>query len=388
MKVLRIGKGDARTINNLYHPTGKFNPESFDRIEIQNCLTKANSKFTPIVFKEFFPLLKKGGLLDIVYGSSSSGLDTQNLEEMLWWLYARKYTIVHHKKKNKIYSFLIRKTESTVHKEEGIDFWTFGMVTNGQRKDFISQSIRSIRALKILHYEIIICGHYEGKMGEDLKYMPFEERDDRGWITRKKNTIAENAKYTNLCIFHDRIVFDKGWFLGMKKYGNAFEVLTCPQFLLKKDRAGDWLTAGKHFSNPGHRYTIEQLDFKDWDKYVYIGGQLMIMKKYVWREVFWNENLYWGEGEDVEYSHRLTERGFIPRLNTYAKCITLSWRFGSLPKKNYSAGIGYYFQDVPLRRIARLALYYMVQLPLLWAIVKRVYPIFSKTKLNQFIRDH
>lgn len=388
MKVLRLGKNEVGIINNIYHPTGKFNPESFDRVELVNCFTKKNSKFAPIVFKECFTLLKKEGILKIVYKPPLSGLTPKNVEETLWWLYQRKYIILDHSSTDNSCSLSIKKTESVLHKEEGIDFWTFGMVTNGQRKDFISQSIQSIRALKIPYYEIIICGYYEDKIGNDLKYIPFKERDDRGWITRKKNIIAENAKYTNLCIFHDRIVFDKNWFLGIKKYGNVFEVLTCPQLLHNKVRAGDWVTANKNFSNPGHRFTIEQLDYRDWDKFVYIGGQLIIMKKYVWKEVFWNENLYWREGEDIEYSHRLTEKGFIPRLNTFAKCITLSWRFGSLPKKEYPTDIWHYFQDVPLRRITRLVLYYMVQLPLLWAMVKRIYPFFSKTKLNRFLRDH
>lgn len=391
MKVLKLEKKDEGIINNLYHPTGKFKLESFDQIELFNCFTKKNGKFLPLVFKECFALLRKGGVFNIIYKSSLIGLTPQRIEEIFWWLFQGKYLILNDERKNNSYLLSIKKIESTIQKEEGIDFWTFGMVTNGVRKDFIYKSIESIRKLKIPHYEIIICGHYEGEKGNDIKYIPFTDRDDKGWITKKKNIIAENATYQNLVIFHDRIIFNKDWYISMKKYGNYFEVLTCRQTLENGQRVGDWLTTNVGYKDKGFMYKIEELDYRDWNMATYIAGQLIIMKRDIWKKIPWNETIYWGEGEDIEYSERLTEAGFIPRFNPYASCISLSWRFGILPSKLYSgtnSKLSHFFDDVPYRRIARLGMYYAIKAPFVEQLVKVTYPFIAKLSVYKYIREH
>ena len=45
-----------------------------------------------------------------------------------------------------------------------------------------------------------------------LYIISFTEKDDLGWITRKKNLIAETAKFENLAIVHDRIFFETDWY--------------------------------------------------------------------------------------------------------------------------------------------------------------------------------
>ena len=241
MKVLILKKSDGKKINNLYHPTANFSLESFDRIELQNCITVNNSKFLPILLKETFALLKKNGELSII------GLNADILEQNLWWLFKRQYEIVSSNFKKSRNKLVIKKIASSLKREEGIDYWTFGMITNGLRADFIKKSIQSIRDLKIPRYEILICGFYGGEKARDIRYVRFTQRDDRGWITKKKNIVAENAKYTNLCIFHDRIIFNKDWYKGMKRYGNNFEVLTCIQKIADGTRAGDWVGLNEPF---------------------------------------------------------------------------------------------------------------------------------------------
>ena len=177
--------------------------------------------------------------------------------------------------------FICKKLETTKKEGDDINKWTFGIITKGDRNEWMEEMITAIRAQKIPEYEIIVCGTYFDRKEQDFKYIPFVDRDDKGWITKKKNLIAKEAKYENLCILHDRIVLDKGWFNGVKKYGNAFDLLCNKQTLRGEGiRAGDWLTYG--YGTLDSPYGISELRYDDWDKYVYMGGQLSILKKSIW----------------------------------------------------------------------------------------------------------
>ena len=385
MKVLTLKKSDGKEINNLYQPTANFPLESYDKIQLLHCIYPGNNKFLPILLKEMFALLKKNGELII------TGFDKDELEKTLWWLFRRQYEIIDHNSNKDKNVLIIKKKVSLPKRNDGIDHWTFGMVTNGERKDFIQKSIQSIRNLKIPNYEIIICGFYEGEISRDIHYIPFTQRDEKGWITRKKNLIAENAKYTNLCVFHDRIVFNKDWYKGMKKYGNNFEVLTCVQKIADGTRVGDWVGLNKPFRRAGIAYIIDELDYRDWDKLVYIGGMLMIIKKYIWEKIPWNEALYWRQAEDIEYSYRLTEQGYLSRFNPYSSCSALSWRFGSLPRRRFpndNRQSWYSLTNLPIRRMIRQVNYYTSRLPIISRILFLLYCRVEKTKIYNFLINH
>lgn len=385
MKVLKLRRSDRKKINNLYHPTADLPLESFDRIDLENCISPDNSRFLPILLKEAFVLLKKNGELNI------TGFDGEKAEKILWWLFKRQYEIINYDSKKNKKITTIKKIVSVKIPEDGIDRWTFGMVTNGERKEFIQRSIQSIRELKIPNYEIIICGFYEGEIAGDTRYIQFTQRNKEGWITRKKNIIAQNARYTNLCIFHDRIVFNKDWYKGMKRYGNNFEVLTCVQNLSAGIRTGDWVCVNETFREAGLPYKVDELDYRDWDKLVYVGGMLCIIKKYVWEKVPWNETYFWRQGEDIEYSHRLTESGFLPRLNPFSSCLSLSWKYGRLPRRkfpNSNRQLWYNLTDSPARRIIRQVNYYGSRLPMISSILRFLFPRIENSKLYSFLAHH
>lgn len=386
-------------INQLYHPTGIFGSDTKRIVYTKDILNA--TKFVPILLKEWFYLTKKDGFVVIDY-KPNKFCDFQNLEETMWWLWKGKYDILYHgpveesdlldvtskklidfiKKNtgqekipevnNGYLRFICKKMVSTKIKGDDINKWTFGIITKGERDDWLEEIIASIHAQKIPQYEIIICGTYRDRKEKNFKYIPFFDRDDRGWITKKKNLIAREAKYENLCIIHDRIVFDKAWFEGMKKYGNCFDVL-CNGQILKTNgiRAGDWLTYG---SNPlNSPYAISQLEYTDWDEYVYMGGQLSILKKSVWELCPWNETLYWGE-EDVELSFRFRDDGYLIRFSEHSKCTTLAWRFGTLPSKYYPSQ-GLLPKDMIIRRLLRRINKLLFSIPF---IKKITFPLIEK----------
>ena len=204
--------------------------------------------------------------------------------------------------------------------------------------------IQSIRNQKIPEYEIIICGKYAGKENVDLKYIPFNQSDDRGWITKKKNLINSLASYQNICLMHDRYILDNNWFEKTKEYGNSFEYLTNIQHY-KNIRAGDWVTlGGRQFA--AHKTRL--IDYRDWDKYIIISGGLIITKKNILNKIPLNESLYWNDAEDVQLGHDMMNSGFIPRINS-AKVNVFNFRFGRYPFRPFGKKI--YWPDMPLRRL-------------------------------------
>lgn len=399
-------------VDQLYHPLGNCEQDSQDVVYSRDSIS--TTKFAHILIKEWFYLLKKDGYLIIDYKPGKfCGFET--LEKNMWWLWKGKYDIVYHGpvktqelknlKTDKLLDyvrnapsqpqmpeqtkgylrFVCRKLVSTKVAGDDINHWTFGIITKGERDDWMEEIIQSIRKQKIPHYEIIVCGTYHDRKEKNFTYIPFFERDDKGWITKKKNLIAKLAKYENLCIIHDRIVFDKGWFAGMKKYGNCFELLGNIQILKGEDyRAGDWLTFGGPL---GTLSKISQLEYHDWDYHLYMSGQLSIWKKHIWKICLWDETLYWGE-EDVELSFRARDLGYIVRFNPHSFCKAFTWRYGRLPSKYY----GLLPKDMLLRRLARMLFRVFIAIPgarrFVLPIFNEPFRKFMQTRTYKFLATH
>lgn len=366
--------------NNLYRPNGTHKQESFDEIEI-----KRGFRFdmAPVLLKEWFFLLKPGGRLVLSYTSDGKEPE-RTLEKTVWWLFHGNYDIVSHVFTKRKGMLIIKKKSTQFQPDDSIEKWTIGIITNGERDDWMEEIISSIKKLNIPKFEIIVCGKYKERSEKNFIYIPFNERAERGWITKKKNLICERASYENVCIIHDRLVFDKNWFRGMMKYGNAFELLGCVQ----RDRetggqAGDWLTHGGELNA---RYKISRLNYEDWDYNIYLSGQLTIFKRSIWKEVLWDETRYWGE-EDVDLSFRARDLGYIIRFNPYSRLNAITWRHGKLPLR-YRFSEGVLPKDMLMRRSMRIAARVFLLVPLLERLHASIYGIISRTKLYKHFIYH
>ena len=119
--------------------------------------------------------------------------------------------------------------------------WTFGIIT-GPSSSTLSDVIDSINRLKFVDdYEIIVVG------GEDIdkknvRHFTFDESIKDMWITRKKNIIAEEAKYENLCMLHDYVALVPGWAASFEKFGSNWDVCMTPVINRDGQRFRDWIT--------------------------------------------------------------------------------------------------------------------------------------------------
>lgn len=309
--------------NNFYQLKYKFKPESLNFVYSRDIINE--TKFFRILIKEWFYLIKVKGNIIIDFKPNKI-LDSDKLVEEIKILLKDKVKIIKNELlDNKFRRLVIQKIELALNKNDKIERWTFGIITNGKRNDWVEKQIKAIKQLKIPHYEIIVCGTYFDRKEPNFRYINFNKKDDLGWITKKKNLICENARYENIVVMHDKFILQPNWYDGMKKYGNYFNVLSNIILDESGKRAGDWMTYGTKWNKLSR---VALLEYNDWDNHTYLDGGYYVLKKDMWRKVKWDESLFWNQGEDLKLSSEFHKNGFVPRFNQYSTCKTLLWRHG------------------------------------------------------------
>tara|TARA_B100000900_G_scaffold416277_1_gene450954 strand:+ start:31238 stop:31933 length:696 start_codon:yes stop_codon:yes gene_type:complete len=203
--------------------------------------------------------------------------------------------------------------------------FSFGIISNGENYNYLNKCIASINTQKIKNSEIIIVGSIEKEKiidNKNINFINFDETIKPGWITKKKNLITENSKFENIVYMHDYLMLHKYWFKGYSRFGNNFEIVMNKMLNPDNTRYRDW-TLWPHNDSFVDKvlsdnecllpYSVTNLT-----KYMYISGAYWVAKKYVMEEFPLNEDLSWGEGEDVEWSKRVRDK-YLFKFNKYSK---------------------------------------------------------------------
>src|SRR5207249_9356231 len=79
--------------------------------------------------------------------------------------------------------------------------------------------------------EVIFCGPCPpgAPRDERVRSIDLERPEPRGWISRKKNLLADAARFENVCLLHDRFVITPALATALREYGSCFSFLTFPQ---------------------------------------------------------------------------------------------------------------------------------------------------------------
>jgi hypothetical protein len=190
-----------------------------------------------------------------------------------------------------------------------MDF-TFGIITGGNNENMINEIIDSIENENISNYEIIIVGNCNIER-KNTRVISFDETIRRAWITKKKNIITREAKYENIVYFHDYIKLLKGWYEGQLTAGDDFKIRMDKIINNNGERFRDWCI-WPHNNNKMDEFIgrdcLIPYEVTHLSKYMYISGSYWIAKKDVMLEYPLNENLAWGEGEDVLWSKQVREK--------------------------------------------------------------------------------
>jgi len=178
--------------------------------------------------------------------------------------------------------------------------WTFGIISNPKREDYyhIDTIITSIENNNIgsENYEIIVVGNVPS-VRKNLRVIPFDEsiKFPSSWTTRKKNVVCENAKFENIVLQHDYVMYDSKWYEEFEKFGDDWEI--CMTRILNQDgwRFRDWTLWPPGF--------LPYDDISQTDK-MYISGAYWCAKKSFMLKNPLDEKLMWAQSEDVEWSLR------------------------------------------------------------------------------------
>ena len=209
---------------------------------------------------------------------------------------------------------------------------TVGIITDGKNNDRVSRICNSIYDYRV---QIIIIGGLECNIQDInssittssgsvrrcrvINFIPFDETERPGWISRKKNLVAQIAIYNNICFVHDYVEFEDGWLDGFLKFEHDHDPLTCTNRVKNLDgsRYRDLAVIGNDswhdfndgrrpfFSDPGRLldYGVKITD--DIARWFYYSGAFFCAKKRVLLDVPIPEERLHGQGEDVLWCRQL-----------------------------------------------------------------------------------
>lgn len=246
------------------------------------------------------------------------------------------------------YRAFIKTGELPAEAERGLDSWSFCIPVGDGDPKFLNACVARILEIEMPEFEIILCGKpasgflYWSQVrivGENITAPPLH-------ITRKKNILAQSARFNNLCILHDRVLLPKNFYVAIKRMGDDYPLTGFQSFWF----AGRGQTLPLRYSDFGVSATrpCNVLSKKRLSKndiphlanlalYIqhparsdfgrdYLTGSLYMCKRAVWEHVPQNENLYWQEYEDVEQAMAAADAGIPSRINPYSFTRTLSYR--------------------------------------------------------------
>ena len=197
-----------------------------------------------------------------------------------------------------------------------IDF-SFGICTSKGSCGSNQLIVDSIKALNIPNYEIIIIGETNIKEDKHIKVIPFDESIKDKWITKKKNLITQYSRYENIVYTHDYNSFDIGWYEGFLKFGNDFKIASTITLNQDGQRYRDWILLWDAIIDvPKMQFILPYTETR-LSKYMYLNGSYWVAKKHVMEEFPLDEELVWGQGEDVVWS-RLVTRKYDFSINTHS----------------------------------------------------------------------
>jgi len=180
---------------------------------------------------------------------------------------------------------------------------SFCIITDGREPAKTSREIQSINALHIPFYEILLGGNIpDENMVWGIKSVDMHEHARAGRLGAMRNALCRRAAGDILVVADDDMVFHSDFYQGVLWHQGKFDVLACRILNPDGTRFWDWAT----YKGPnGH--ALLDYDKTDYEN-MYVSGGLITMKRYVFDECQWDENLGFYQNEDIDFSEKLKAR--------------------------------------------------------------------------------
>ena len=191
---------------------------------------------------------------------------------------------------------------------------SFCIITDGKEPTKLYNEIVSICDLRIPFYEILVGG----KIPDETQYftgthnVDLEEYAKAGRLGAMRNALCRRAQGDILVVADDDMVFHDDFYTGILWHENKFDVLACRLLNPDGTRFWDWAT----YKGPNGHALIDYnvSNYED----VYVSGGLITMKRYVFDECQWDENLGFYQNEDIDFSERLKAHRFRITFNPFS----------------------------------------------------------------------
>nr|WP_315848233.1 hypothetical protein [uncultured Rhodoferax sp.] len=214
--------------------------------------------------------------------------------------------------------------------------WSFCIASAPGNDAVLSQCINSIEREFAGRddYEILVIGATPGAKYSNrspVRAIAFEEevfslswrnvriaRKSKSWrrliyrtgaISHKKNLAAREARFDKLCVMHDYVGLNPGWRQGFEVFSPDWEVAMTVILNADGSRHRDWNCWNHPLIATGSgRVEACLMPYDTYTRHMYISGTYFCVKKDFFMDNPLNERLFWGEGEDVEWSHRVRDK--------------------------------------------------------------------------------
>ncbi len=243
-----------------------------------------------------------------------------------------------------------KKKQLPAETAKGLKRWSFCIPVSPDDATLLNAVVQRILELDIPEKEILLCG-LPGKnfayldkvkiIGKDLPLPPPVN------ISAKKNLLAKESRFENLCILHDRVILPKNFLSAIEKFGDLYPFVAF-QSLYFDDKFGfvprrysdinrilkaqNREIFGTDLKSPSRSTAFSKSVFDEFEMtgfsfssplryevdHYYSTGSLYLVKKPVWDYCRQDENLFWTQFEDVEQGLRASKLGIPSRANVHA----------------------------------------------------------------------
>ncbi len=308
----------------------RFSPKyGFEALDSIITLGLRQSRFAPLLLWEIFHLLRPGGVwLDLDDPERCQGTPLSHQDFLERGYYQPSLKRLDSKEAALGCQRWQKVTPADISADVAKAGWTFGILTAGQSVN-AQRMIRTILEIPGPEREIIVCGPAQENLPEDprIRTIDLEIPEPRGWITRKKNLIVDTARFSNLCLMHDRFVFPQDFFTVMENYGSDFAFVTFPepyyphqsrscalrypdyQVLLQSEKLQQAID-----SRLVQQDNVYHPRYDDFYETAFCCGGVYVTKKSLWNMVRQDESLYHAECEDILFGLQSQQLGIPHRV--------------------------------------------------------------------------
>lgn len=175
---------------------------------------------------------------------------------------------------------------------------SFCILNHGHSDESLERCINSIRKQAVPRYEILVCSG-EGEQA-DVIFFHHEEWARRGEINKMRNQLCTYASNEFIVLMDANIELAPDWYNSMMQ-ADCYDIISCRLSNPGGERVVDWAYKLKEGTIP------LPLNYDEWTTKAYVSGILMVIRRSIWEQLRFNENLLLNQDDDLDFCIRASK---------------------------------------------------------------------------------